>query len=47
MLRDTDAACVATALALCIKKGRESSLDQCYKRRQYTQENLVTDLILS
>jgi len=32
MLRDTDAACVPTALAVCIKKGKESQLGQCYKQ---------------
>ena len=49
MLRDTDAACVATALALCLKKEKNRRWNtQWYKRRlQYTQENLMTDLILS
>jgi hypothetical protein len=48
MLSDTDAACVAIALALCLVNERNRRCNKnCYKRRpQYTQENL-SDLMLS
>jgi hypothetical protein len=48
MLSDTDAACVAIALALCLVNERNRRwIKEWYKRRpQYTHENL-TDLMLS
>jgi hypothetical protein len=49
MLSDTDVACVAIALALCLKKEKNRrSTKELYKRRpQYSHENLMTDLMFS
>jgi hypothetical protein len=50
MLSDTDAVCVTTGLAVCLKKKRKNRpwIKDWYNRRlQYTHENLMTDLMLS
>jgi hypothetical protein len=50
MLRDTDAACVAILLALCVKRRKEIRrwIKEWYIRRpQYTENQLMTDFRLS
>lgn len=49
MLGDTEAACVAIALALCLinEKNRRRVQEWYQRRPQYTHANLMTDLMLS
>lgn len=49
MLNDTEAACIAIALAVCCKKKKKRRWmkDWFKKRDEYTHENLLNDLRLS
>jgi hypothetical protein len=48
MLSDTEASCLAIALAVCLKKKKRRCMEWLKKKRnQYTNENLLKDIRLS